>query len=153
MIPMFRTLARSAMTSVATCELLPSLFFGLVLVWLLLPAVVREGLVRFGHLVGIFAALDARAEAIAGVEQFVHQALGHRLLAASLGVADDPTQGESAAAGALDFHRDLVGGATNATALDLERGPHVVEGALQRDHRVGAGRGAAALELSLIHIS
>src|SRR3712207_7121423 len=46
----------------------------------ILPAVVREGLVRLGHLVGVLAALDRGAQTVARVEQFVHQALGHRLL-------------------------------------------------------------------------
>src|SRR4051812_32532847 len=44
------------------------------------PAVVREGLVGLGHLVGVLAALDRGAQAVAGVEQLVHEALGHRLL-------------------------------------------------------------------------
>src|SRR3712207_5525326 len=39
-----------------------------------LPAVVREGLVRLGHLVGVLAALDRGAQTVAGVEQLVHQA-------------------------------------------------------------------------------
>src|SRR5664279_3297094 len=47
-----------------------------------LPAVVREGLVGLRHLVGVLAPLDAGAEAVAGVEELVHQALGHRLLPA-----------------------------------------------------------------------
>src|ERR671916_2797530 len=47
-----------------------------------LPAVVREGLVRLGHLVGVLAALDRGAQTVARVQQLVHQALGHRLLAA-----------------------------------------------------------------------
>src|SRR3712207_6449068 len=44
------------------------------------PAVVREGLVRLGHLVRVLAALGRRAQTVAGVEQLVHQALGHGLL-------------------------------------------------------------------------
>ena len=46
-----------------------------------LPAVVGEGLVGLGHLVHVLAALHARAEAVGGVEDLVHQPLGHRLLA------------------------------------------------------------------------
>ncbi len=46
-----------------------------------LPAVVREGLVGLGHLVGVFTTLDARAKTVACIEQLVHEALGHRLLA------------------------------------------------------------------------
>ena len=45
-----------------------------------LPAVVREGLVGLGHLVHVFTALDAGAKTVAGVEQLVHEALGHGLL-------------------------------------------------------------------------
>src|SRR3954452_22884205 len=44
------------------------------------PAVVREGLVGLGHLVSVLAALDRSAEAVAGVEDLVHQLVGHRLL-------------------------------------------------------------------------
>src|SRR5919206_4850935 len=40
-----------------------------------LPAVVREGLVRLGHLVGVLTALDRGTQTVAGVEQLVHQAL------------------------------------------------------------------------------
>src|SRR5215471_17022549 len=46
----------------------------------LLPAVVRESLVGLRHLVRVLTALNARAKAVAGVQQLVHQPLGHRLL-------------------------------------------------------------------------
>src|SRR4051812_40215662 len=38
-----------------------------------LPAVVREGLVRLGHLVRVLAPLDGGTEPIGGIEQLVHQ--------------------------------------------------------------------------------
>src|SRR5215203_4489198 len=44
------------------------------------PAVVREGLVGLGHLVRVLAALDRGTQAVARVEELVHEALGHRLL-------------------------------------------------------------------------
>src|SRR5688500_2345265 len=44
------------------------------------PAVVREGLVGLGHLVGVLATLDRGTEAVGRVEDLVHEALGHRLL-------------------------------------------------------------------------
>src|SRR5215212_10049204 len=62
-----------------------------------LPAVVREGLVRLGHLVGVLAPLHGGAEAVARVEQLVHQALGHRLLATRAAVLDEPAQAERGA--------------------------------------------------------
>src|SRR5450631_1551091 len=46
-----------------------------------LPAVVRKGLVRLGHLVRVFATLHSGTKAVARIEDLVHQALGHRLLA------------------------------------------------------------------------
>src|SRR4051794_32115611 len=52
------------------------------------PAVVREGLVRLGHLVGVLATLDRGAQTVAGVQQLVHEALGHRLLATAAAVLD-----------------------------------------------------------------
>src|SRR5918999_897393 len=85
MIPMFRTLARSTPVLVATlcsCSLRRRLVRrntpGS-------PAVVGEGLVGLRHLVRVFTSLHAGAEAVAGVQQFVHQPLGHRLLAAGPG--------------------------------------------------------------------
>ena len=46
------------------------------------PAVVREGPVRLGHLVGVLASLDGGTQAIAGVEELVGEPLDHGLLAA-----------------------------------------------------------------------
>src|SRR5438552_15282233 len=100
MIPMFRTLARSTPVWVATacfpCSLvvsppsvLPDGVRPLRALFAPLPAVVGEGLVRFGHLVGVIAALHARPEAVARVEQLVHEPLGHRLLAALARVRQD----------------------------------------------------------------
>src|SRR5918997_1061561 len=111
-----------------------------------LPAVVREGLVRLGHLVGVLAAFDRGAQTVARVEQLVHQALGHRLLATGAAVLDQPAQAERGAARGADLDRDLVGRTTDAAAADLEGRLDVVQRTLERDHRVGVGLGAAALE-------
>src|SRR5918995_4603436 len=56
------------------------------------PAVVGEGLVRLGHLVRVLTTLHRGTEAVGGVEDLVHEPLGHRLLAALAGVADEPAQ-------------------------------------------------------------
>src|SRR3954449_11979685 len=110
------------------------------------PAVVREGLVRLGHLVRVLAALDRRTQTVARVEQLVHQALGHRLLATGPAVLDQPAQAERGLARGADLDRDLVGRPTDAAALDLDRRLHVVQRALERDDRVGVALGAAPLE-------
>src|SRR6202453_2211921 len=147
MIPMLRTLARSTAVTVAT---FPRSRKVLVLVslgsGLRLPAVVGEGLVGLRHLVGVLAPLDAGAEAVARVEQLVHEPLGHRLLAAVPGVGDDPAQRERGAARRADLDRHLVGGAADPAAADLERRLDVVQRALQGDHRVVARLLPAALE-------
>src|SRR5829696_7398125 len=59
-----------------------------------LPAVVSEGLVRLGHLVHIFLALDRAADAVVGIEQLGGQALGHRAFPAVAREPDDPPDGE-----------------------------------------------------------
>src|ERR1700712_1528598 len=91
MIPMLRVLARSALLAIFFPSLLSSR--GLA-GWRVsrLPAVVGECLVGFGHLVHVFATLDAGTEAVARVEQFVHQAVGHGLLTALTRVGDQPTE-------------------------------------------------------------
>src|SRR5687767_6127985 len=129
MIPMLRTLARSVSTSCATgvfpcLELAGSRLtragrrsaglLGAAPPGGMSPAVVGEGLVRLGHLVRVLAALDARAQAVARVEQLVHQALDHGLPAALPGEGDQPAQRERGRAARLHLDRHLVGGATDA---------------------------------------
>src|SRR3954466_5866224 len=156
MMPMLRTLLRSVVMSTAT----ESLFLrgrylgcgrrtsarGALFPSRRSPAVVGEGLVGLGHLVRVLALLHSGTEAVGGVEDLVHQALVHGLLATVGRIPDQPAQRERGAARALDLDRDLVGRAADATGLDLDRRLHVVERTLQRDDRVGAGLLAAALE-------
>src|SRR3954451_668820 len=124
MIPMLRVLARAVTTSATLQSSLVCLGASgrLVATRCGLPAVVGEGLVGLGHLVGVLAPLDARAEAVARVEQLVHEALGHRLLPALPRVADEPAQGERGAPARAHLDGHLVGRATDASALDLDRG-------------------------------
>src|SRR3954451_18914346 len=80
------------------------------------PAVVRECLVRLGHLVGVLTPLHRGAQTVARVEQLVHQTLGHRLLAAAAGVLDEPAQPERGAPRGANLDRHLVGRTTDAAA-------------------------------------
>src|SRR5262245_55938839 len=145
MIPMLRTLARAAS---AADTVLPTSSSG----WWLhsLPAVVSEGLVGLGHLVGVLAPLHAGAEAVARVEQLVHKALDHGLLAAGASIGDQPAQTQGRLTWRAHFDRHLVGRATDAAAAYLEGRLHVVHRALERDHRVGTGLLLAALK-SAVH--
>src|SRR3954452_5747159 len=168
MMPMLRTLVRSVVMSTATCVVPLARWCWVVRCepqglspqssrcriaaateasWRpCSPAVVREGLVRLGHLVGVLTAFDGRAEAVGGVQDLVHEALGHRLLTTGGGVADQPAQRERHRPGAADLDGHLVGRATDPAAADLERRLDVVEGSLARHDGVGAGLVAAALE-------
>src|SRR6266700_2974349 len=136
MIPMLRTLARS--TAVVLATLVPRSRKSVLLkLWVLaawrLPAVVGEGLVGLRHLVRVLAPLHAGAQAVARVQQLVHEPLGHRLLPPVPGVGDDPAQRERGAAGRADLDRDLVRRAAHAAALDLQGRLDVVQGALEGD--------------------
>src|SRR5213592_415641 len=131
MMPMLRTLLRSVVMSTATESLFLRVekrlgcgrrtpVLSAVFPSRRSPAVVGEGLVGLGHLVGVLALLHSGTEAVGGVEDLVHQALGHRLLATVRGVADEPAQRQRGAPGALDLDRDLVGRAADAAGLDLD---------------------------------
>src|SRR6266700_2473352 len=144
MIPMLRTRAKPVMAASVDTE--ASSFGSSYGVGAGLPAVVGEGLVGLGHLVHVLAALDARAKAVGGVEDLVHQPLGHRLLTALPGERGEPAQRQSGAATSAHLDRHLIGRATDPAALDLQRRLDVVERALERDDRVGAGLLAGTFE-------
>src|SRR5215218_8562112 len=115
MIPMLRTLARSMM---AVSSATASSVFSQSQEPPGSPAVVREGLVGLGHLVGVLAPLDGGAEAVARVQQLVHQPLGHGLLTALARVAHQPAQGQRGGAAGADLDRHLVGRTADAAAAD-----------------------------------
>src|SRR4051794_41158159 len=79
------------------------------------PAIVSERLVGVGHLVHVLAALHRGAEAVAGVEDLVGEAQGHRLLATLTAVADEPADGQRGGAAGTDLDGHLVGGAADAS--------------------------------------
>src|SRR4051812_31572013 len=56
----------------------------------LLPAVVSERFVRFRHFMRVFALFDRVAAAVGGIHDLAGELVLHRLLAARLGVADEP---------------------------------------------------------------
>src|SRR5659263_267696 len=91
-----------------------------------LPAVMREGLVRLSHLVGVLATLDCRTETVRGVEDLVHEAVGHGLLAALPRVVHQPAHREGLRTYRAHLDGDLVGGATDPAGADLESRPDVV---------------------------
>src|SRR5262245_58418028 len=97
------------------------------------------GLVRLRHLLHVVALLHRGAEAVGGVHQLVGEAVGHRLLAAGTAVVDDPADGERRRPPGADLDRNLVGGATDATAAHLERWLDVVDRTLHGVERIVTG--------------
>ena len=89
-------------------------------------------------------ALDTQA--VRGIQDLVLEALDHRLLTTTLGVAHEPAQRERVRTVRLDFDRHLVGRATDAATLDLEGRAHVVERLLEGGDGVLAVLGLDALE-------
>src|SRR5471030_1644464 len=70
-----------------------------------LPAIMREGAVGIGHLVGVFALLDGAAAIVGGVHQFARQAARHGGLVATARGGDQPANCQSAAAIGAHFDR------------------------------------------------
>src|SRR5436305_15345551 len=85
----------------------------------LLPTIVSEGLVGLGHLVHVFTSLDGSTEPVAGIEDLIREAQGHRLFPTLAAVADEPADGDGGGAAPTNLHRHLVGGAIAAAALHL----------------------------------
>jgi hypothetical protein len=73
---------------------------------------------------------------VVGVDDFRGEGIAHRDALAGAGGGHDPAEGERFLALKGDFHRDLVGGATDAAALHLEAGAGVFQRAQQQVDRV-----------------
>src|SRR4029078_5856634 len=127
MIPMFRVLASGTWRVIA--RVVPGL-----------PLEMAEGLVGLGHLVGVLAALDARAEAVHRVHDLRGELLGHALAAALAGGLDEPAHAERQPAIAADLDRHLVRGTADAARLDLDDRGRVAQPRLH-DLEAGSARG------------
>src|SRR4029450_13423308 len=127
MIPMFRVRA-SGTCRATVAPTLPAL-----------PLEMAERAVRVGHLVGVLASLDRRAEAVHGVDELGRELLAHAPAAALAGRLDQPADTERHAALAPDLDRDLVRGAADAARLDFDDRRGVAERRLE-DLEPGAMR-------------
>src|SRR4029079_14007455 len=106
----------------------------------LLPAIVRERLVRFGHAVRVFALLHRAAAQVRRVEQLIGQLLLHRLaVAARPGVAHEPPDAQREPAVRVHLDRHLVVTAAHAPRLHFEARLDVVHGLLEDLDRIVAG--------------
>src|SRR5688572_28406398 len=112
MIPMFRVRSRPAFAPVSV--------LGAVLVIIGLPLEVAERLVGVGHPMGVLAALDRGANAVAGIEQLGGELVRHALAVALAGRLDQPAHAEADAAVGAHLDGDLVRGSADALRLDLD---------------------------------
>src|SRR5688572_14043020 len=123
MIPMFRVRCSEA-GAVAVDRPAVCVVIGL-------PLEVAEGLVGFGHAVGVLASLDGCADAVAGIHQFAGELVGHALAVSLASRLDEPAHAEADTPIGANLDRDLVRGATDALWLDLDQRHRVAEGLLQ----------------------
>jgi hypothetical protein len=96
-----------------------------------IPAVVREGAVGFGHLVGVFALLHRGTAVGGGVEEFAGELLGHGVFAAVAGGVHQPADGQRPTTVGADFHRNLISRAADPAGADFDRRSDVVQGGVE----------------------
>ena len=98
-----------------------------------------EGLVGFGHLVGLLPLADGAAGLVGRIHQFAGQLLGHAAAVAGAREVDQPAQCHGGAPLLTHFHGHLIGGATDPAGPHLHQGGGVADGRFEQIERVGAG--------------
>src|SRR5437660_9259447 len=104
----------------------------------LLPPVMRESLVGFGHAVDVVFLLDRAAAHVGGVVKLVGQFFGHALFGAAAGIGDDPAHGERNAPVLRYFDGHLIVGAAHAPRLDFEQRLGILHRLLESLERIVA---------------
>src|ERR1700745_1997580 len=90
-------------------------FCSIVAVAIKLPAEMRERSIRLRHLMCVLALLDRVALTRSGIFDLMRERLGHGLAAATVRVLHDPAHGQRNLSRRRNFHRHLIGCATNTT--------------------------------------
>src|SRR5688572_15334877 len=124
------------------------------------PLVVAEGLVGLRHLVRLFFAADRGAGVVHGDHELARELLPHRLARALARRLDEPAHRERAAPVGADLDGDLVGRATDAARLHLNKRRGVLQRGLEdlearlAGRSLGAGHGVVddALGLRLLAV-
>src|ERR1700704_629719 len=104
-----------------------------------LPAIVREGLVGFGHAMNVFLLLHRAASAIGRVHQLFGQPVGHCLARTRAGVKQQPPNRQRLPAKRIGLDRNLVVRATHAPRFDFQHRLDVLDGLLECLQRVVIG--------------
>src|SRR6185437_1306301 len=111
-----------------------------------LPAIVRERLVRLSHAMHVFLLLHRRAAAIGRVQQFRRELVDHALLAPRPSVAHQPANRQRRAPLRVHFNRNLIVRAAHAPRLYFQQRLAVLHRLLEQRQSV-----TAALLLQLRH--
>jgi hypothetical protein len=92
-----------------------------------LPAVMREGAIRFRHAVCVFALLNGGAAIVGGVEKLTGQPVDHGVFVAPARRLDQPANGQCLSPLRSDFDGHLIGGAADTAGTNLDCGSDIVE--------------------------
>lgn len=102
-----------------------------------LPGKMREGFIRFGHAVGIFADGYSCTLPVVGINEFVGKFLGQGLALALPDCDQYPTYGQGVLTFSADLNRDLVGRATNTARTDFEHRLYVFNRYIENFYWIG----------------
>src|SRR5712664_745938 len=105
----------------------------------LLPAIMRECLVRFRHAVHVFLLLHRPAARIRRIDQFIRELVHHGLARALPRILQQPANRERLPAERIHFHRNLVVRAAHAPRLHFQQRLHVLNGLLENFQRIVVG--------------
>src|ERR1700692_1799602 len=123
LIPVLPILASSI---AAALSLLPARFNLHSIAMSLLPAIMRENLVGFGHTMHIFFFLHGAAASVRSVDQLVSQLIDHGLARAFPRILQQPANGQRLPAERIYFHGNLVVRTTDTPGLYFQQRLYVL---------------------------
>src|SRR5882762_5756169 len=105
----------------------------------LLPAIMRECLVRFRHAVHVFLLLHRPAARIRRIDQLIRELVHHGLPVEVYPFLQQPADRQRLPPERIHFHRNLVVRAAHAPRLHFQQRLHVLDGFLENLQRVVVG--------------
>src|SRR6202043_1675704 len=102
----------------------------------LLPAIVRESLVGFGHAMHIFFFLHGAAASVRSVDQLVSQLIDHGLARAFPRILQQPANGQRLPAERIYFHGNLVVRTTDTPGLYFQQRLYVLDRLVKNLQRI-----------------
>src|SRR3546814_2368686 len=103
---------------------------------MILPAIVRECTVRFGHAMRVLPLLDRIAAIVRCIQQFTRQPSRHSGFTTRASGGDEPTNSQRLRAVRPHLNRNLIGGTTDTTAANLNTRLHIIESIMKELQRI-----------------